>query len=542
MTARIAIATAEPGMFETLRTHLLAAGVDPENLHDKQLMTTDQTNEWLIANDTELLVLDAGLPMDPRVHRDTRTTVAAQDLLSTVVQARDPHTSVLVIAPSFGACPDLEQECSRADNALILPMDALQLHRHRILRPFIAMLTGHPDEKGAIPGAFRVIETEIHSAKVECRLGTGDDGSPMLRWNTVSDLDDLKSAARDYGRDEIPQDRADAGHWIGTSLPKNWLAQTRGVGTRLFKSFVVKAIGEHLFSQIERAAGGLAGLSFRFVINDAGYYPVPFEASVRYLAEENGPFVLLHAPIVRRVPSVIRLQRGARAERGRIEPGSRLMFVRSQVGEHPDRKLERVICDGKTFDKLGNIDVELRYLKELAATGCFELEVVDLSGTPGNEAVPHLLQRLAHFRPSILHYAGHAWSDGQKTVSLVLPGTRPEEAIGLKLDRMVASEGLSSTTLVYLSACRGISRGSVQQLVMNGIPYALGFRWNVEDDRAPHFAKAFYSELHETRSVCLAFRKACRASWERLADDEDSPIWLSPILLAQSTDWATRCN
>jgi CHAT domain-containing protein len=127
-------------------------------------------------------------------------------------------------------------------------------------------------------------------------------------------------------------------------------------------------------------------------------------------------------------------------------------------------------------------------------------------------------------------------------VSLVLPGTRPEEAIGLKLDRMVASEGLSSATLVYLSACRGISRGSVQQLVMNGIPYALGFRWNVEDDRAPHFAKAFYSELHETRSVCLAFRKACRASWERLADDEDSPIWLSPILLAQSTDWATRCN
>ena len=107
---------------------------------------------------------------------------------------------------------------------------------------------------------------------------------------------------------------------------------------------------------------------------------------------------------------------------------------------------------------------------------------------------------------------------------------------------MAASDVLSATTLVYLSACRGISKGCVQQLVMNGIPYALGFRWNVEDERAPQFAKEFYDELYRTRSVCLAFRKACRASWESLNYDEESPIWLSPILLAQSTDWATRCH
>lgn len=525
MTAKIAIATAEQNMFETLRAQLLAAGVAMEELYDKPLMTPDQTNEWLVANETELLVLDARLPTDPTAVYDTRTTLGAKHVLNTVVLAQDPHTSVLVIAPSLGTCTDLEEECRAAGNALILPMDALQLHRHRILRPFIAMLTGRPDETNAIPGAFRVVEIEIHSAKVECRLGTGEDGSSMLRWNTISDLDDLKSAAQTYARDEMPLN--------------NWLGQTRDVGTRLFKSFVVKAIGEHLFSQIEKSAGGLVGLSFRFVISDAGFYAVPFEASVRYLSEENGPFVLLYAPIVRRIPFFVR---GRASERARISPGAKLMFVRSQIGEHPDLKLDSAICDGKRFDRLGNIDAELQHVEKLGAAGCFDLKIVNLSDAPPGEAASYLLKQLDAFRPTILHYAGHAWSDGQQTATLVLPGMKPEQAVGLKLDRVAASDGLSATTLVYLSACRGISKGCVQQLVMNGIPYALGFRWNVEDERAPQFAKEFYDELYRTRSVCLAFRKACRASWESLNYDEESPIWLSPILLAQSTDWATRCH
>jgi hypothetical protein len=86
----------------------------------------------------------------------------------------------------------------------------------------------------------------------------------------------------------------------------------------------------------------------------------------------------------------------------------------------------------------------------------------------------------------------------------------------------------------------GIAKGSVQQLVMHGIPYALGFRWSVEDDQAPEFAKAFYDELCRKHSVPRAFRRACRASWERLKRDDESPIWISPILLAQAADWAAR--
>jgi hypothetical protein len=541
MTAKIAISTAEQDMFETLRRLLHAAGIAPDDVHGAPLKTADQTREWIISGEPSLLVLDAELPTDPRARRDTRSTLGARSVLE-VVQARDPSTPVLVVVPTFAVDAELEIECAATGNALMLPMDTIQLHQHRILRPFIAMLIGLPDPKtNAIPGGFRVIETEIRSNKVECRLSDGDRG-PLLLWNTVSDLEDLKAAARDYARDEIPQDRGDSRHWIGTSLPKNWLDQTRMVGTRLFKSFVVKAVGEHLFSQIERAAGGLEGLSFRFVINDADFYPAPFEASVRYLrAEENGPFVLLHAPIVRRVPPTVRLK-GTTSTDSRIGRGTTLLFVRSQIGEHPEGALERVTYDGKVFDKLGNIDLELQYLRALGEAGHFDVKEANLSDASPGKAAAYLLSRINEVQPTILHYAGHAWSDGQKSTTLILPGQTQEDAMGLKLDKMAGYEGLSATKLVYLSACRGISKGSVQQLVMNGIPYALGFRWNVEDDRAPDFARAFYNELSTTQSVCLAFRRACRVSWESLNYDDESPIWISPILLAQSTDWAMRSN
>jgi hypothetical protein len=540
MTAKVAIATADPDMFETLRGLLVEAGLVLDDVHGEPLQTPLQTRDWITAGEPELLVLDAALPTDPRARRDDGTTLGARSVFR-VVRARDPRTPVLLIVTSISAAKELEAECAEAGNALMLPIDALRQLRHLIVRPFIAMLMGRPDpETNAIPGGIRLIETEIQRTKVECRLGTGD-GAPMLVWNTVEDdMDVLKAAARDYAREEMPQDSLRASNQIGTDLPTNWLDRTRLVGTKLFDSFVVKAVGKHLFSRIESAAGGLEGLSFRFVFHETEFYPAPFEACVRDLrTEENGPFVLLHAPIVRRVPLTVRL-RGTTPRDARLERGATLLFVRSQVGEHPDAALARVTYDRKVFDKLGHIDLELEYLRELGKAGHIKFELVDLSDASPGAAAAHLLAKINEVRPDILHYAGHAWSDGQKSATLILPAKQPDEAMGLKLDKMATFEGLSRTKLVYLSACRGISTGSVQHLVMNGIPYALGFRWNVEDVRAPDFAKAFYGELFKTQSVCLAFRRACRASWEGLNYDDESPIWISPILLAQSADWASR--
>ncbi|WFU37249.1 hypothetical protein QA640_22380 [Bradyrhizobium sp. CB82] len=89
MAAKIAIATAEQGMFETLRRHLHAAGIAPDDVHAKTLKTADQTSEWITAGEPGLLVLDAELPTDPRARRDSRSTLGARSVFE-VVRAREP--------------------------------------------------------------------------------------------------------------------------------------------------------------------------------------------------------------------------------------------------------------------------------------------------------------------------------------------------------------------------------------------------------------------------------------------------------------------
>ncbi|MDT7950037.1 MAG: CHAT domain-containing protein [Acetobacteraceae bacterium] len=533
MNTQAVIGTADPLMFDTLAAILRASGLN--DIHPERLVGIQQIKSWLGANEPSLLVLDARMS-DSGAAIGPDPIYAALDLLN-FIRGSDPRTPVLILVTARENNGPLERACIDTGRVLMLPMNILAQHQHKIVRPFLAMLTGVRSGNSAIPGAFSVIETEIYSDRVECRLTT-DDGAPMVLWNKISDVSLLKSIARDYAGFDVFRDSSDTGRWIGTSAPHNWLQMTRADGEKLFKTFVLEAVGEHLFAQMEQAAGGLEGLSFRFNIKDGDLFPAPFEASVRLPdMEEDSPFILLRAPIVRGVKPGANYR--IAPQTARVEHGARLLFVSSQAaGDGYDR----VVFDGKTFDKLGNIDLELNYLKQLDRAGSIQLELVDLAEAPPGKASTYLRDKINELKPDILHYAGHAWSDGKNTATLILPGADPANAIGLRLDKLTTFEGLSSTKLVYLSACRGISRSSVQQLVMNGIPYALGFRWNVEDERAPRFAEAFYARLVSSRSVCLAFRHACRSTWEDLDEPDDSPIWLSPILLAQSADWAKRSD
>ena len=144
------------------------------------------------------------------------------------------------------------------------------------------------------------------------------------------------------------------------------------------------------------------------------------------------------------------------------------LFVRSQIGEHPDEALERVTYDGKVFDKLGNIDLELEYLRALGEAGHIDFRLVNLSDAPLGAAAAYLLARINDVKPAILRYADHAWSDGQRTATL-MPGSR-RTRWGQSSTRWLPSRACPAQSSSIFPACRGISKGSVQQLVMNGIP------------------------------------------------------------------------
>jgi hypothetical protein len=73
------------------------------------------------------------------------------------------------------------------------------------------------------------------------------------------------------------------------------------------------------------------------------------------------------------------------------------------------------------------------------------------------------------------------------------------------------------------------------------VAHVLGFRWDVEDDRAADFAKLFYSDLFGPRSatICGAFRAACRGVYKPM-QVEASPIWASPILASRTDNWMAQ--
>lgn len=542
MTAQVRIATANKDLFDALRLGLVRAGIDLE-IEAERLADGQEVLEWLEPGTRTLLVLDSLLP-EAKGGGEYGTAYAAELLQE--LRIRGIKTPVLVIMQGFD--PDLERECNPDNFAIALPHEKLQRHQARVLKPFMAMLMGRPDNGAegspAIPGTFRVIEVDFQHDRSVCSLGFDDKPDHLIEWKHTRSLHDIKTVAHVFS----PMNAYDG---------RGWIDKVRLGGEAVFGRHVMRAIGTGLFRHIEQAAGGLHRLSFRYGITDPALYPAPFEGSLRGNDDgQAGLFVLLNAPVVRRLPrpQVIRVSRHRTA---RLPTQVRILFIRSQMSEHPDGKTTAdqlvVQDDGQSktlsFARLASIDVELEQMKTLAAAvgpDRMVLEPLDLSTFQIAEggAIGRIRTELSREKYDLVHYAGHAWSNGfsgRESNLLVLPGARLGQAVGLPIDELAELAAEAEARFVYLSACRGTTTRSVQSFVAQGVPHALGFRCNVEDVRAAAFAKTFYSSLFGTKSsLCHSFREACASARKDLMTDDESPIWVTPIMLAQSPDWAMR--
>jgi hypothetical protein len=543
----VAIATADPALFEALRAYLVLAELDGIDDATAPLTDREAARDWLDGRGRVLLVLDSRLPATAGGRWDHERAEAASGLLS---GARDSGiaTPILVITQVLNQLPDLEAACTPEARAIALPWDALRSHRAAVLRPFLAMIMRDVSgacDGAAIAGTFRVVEVEFSKNYSICSLGYAD--GTLLKWSTVKQLTFIRQAARIFSD-------------IGIYGRPGWTGHARLGGEALFRTHVMDAIGAGLFLHIEHAAGGLAGLSFRFVITDPALYPAPFEASVRSRDDQDGPFVLLNAPVVRRLPPAVVIHVSPHRT-ARIPRPVRVLFIRSQMCEHPDGEatedylrlpgaaLQNVIGqNASSFHRLDSIDAEMATMHALAdrlGSDRMVFDPVDLSHVPdgGGTAAQFLLTKLDRAKYDVIHYAGHAWSSGMDSADqslLVLPGENFGEASALPIEELARHASRAETRFIYLSACRGSSTRSVQSLVVHGIPHALGFRADVDDAQAAAFAGVFYGALFADRSLCAAFCEACAAARRGLATDEEDPIWITPILLAQTADWAMR--
>ncbi len=534
MTPSILICAHEPSRIALISAHIrtlatkIGAG-KPEEISDAE------TAKRLLADDPRdihLAIIDARLP---RTDVDEPDITGGEALrLAEWLRLNCNKPPVIIVTEQTPAPEEIDAYCKPENAAIALPLKQLQLFSP-LFDVFFDMLQETPKM------TWNTIEVSVQGKSAACHLRS-PRGVP-IRWGVVTS-DSLKRAARKYERRE--------------KLPDDWLDEMRDDGLELFDTIIKGSLGAGFYAHIERAAGLLKGMAFRFNVEDAELHATPFEALGRPNEGDMGssPFVLLYAPIARQVTSV--LVRPSAGERPLPRP-ARMLFVRSQVASNPAGIVLRdtvglPVVDPRTeksqvsFEALRNIDLEYSNLKDLCGRlpeDELDITLLDLS-TPENtaDAVSALRTELQKREYDILHFAGHSKTIGfgpSGNTYLILPGAEVGEAVAFSVESFAEYAGQSKVRLVYLSSCQGSSARSVATLVRHGVSHVVGFRWDVDDHRAAEFATTFYSGLFaEPRTVCAAFCAACNHARQLCKKENESPIWASPIRpsLCRSK-WAT---
>jgi hypothetical protein len=537
MPANFLLASADSGLqFQIKEAFDTATRVDLVALNAEAALRS----EIITAPSEAILILDAQIPRAANLPPD-REEKAALWLLQEM-RARSIRLPTLVITSRPLGITELDEYCTPDNQAIALPQRRLQ---PSVVRGFIGMLLNQP----VVPKpTWDVIELDVKRTSIKCFIGNRN--GMLIDW--------AETSTRSYS----------AVHRLAIAYAKpdfkqGWARQIHDDGALLFRELVIATLGPGLFSHLELAAGGLENLAFRFRVDDSTLYCAPFEATVRLSGQPmvgneedftQNPFVLVNAPITRRM-KVVSLH--STAQEAGVPRAAKVLFIRSQVGENPagatgsdtvavpERdQTGRTRIKQVEFRRLENIDRELNDLRALQASDStiFSLEELDLSKERNpNGAEAELMQRLGGNRYDVVHFAGHSLTTKDARTLLVLPGEHPGEADGMSVQTFAEGAAATGARLVYFSSCQGSSADTVASLGQRSVPHVLGFRWDVEDDRAADFAKLFYTDLFGPRSatICGAFRAACRGVYKP-TQVEASPIWASPILASRSDNWMAQ--
>lgn len=264
-----------------------------------------------------ILLLDAQLPRSSNGSLDRQEQSAL--CLVQELRAAGVSTPALFITSREVGMFAIDEYCNPENRAIALPQLRL---RPGVLHRFVDMLL---PSSASLEQPWNVIEFDVKRTSVKCFLGNRH--GEMMEWAEASTR--MFSAAHQL-----------AIAYASPRFTPGWARRIHDDGALLFRELIIATLGPGLFSHLELAAGGLRNLAFRFRVDDASLYCAPFEATVRLSgAQPSGteddftqnPFVLVHAPIARRM-KVAKLYASTKPQ-GSFRT-ARVLFIRSQVGEN----------------------------------------------------------------------------------------------------------------------------------------------------------------------------------------------------------------
>lgn len=341
-----------------------------------------------------------------------------------------------------------------------------------------------------------------------------------------------------------------------------WQRDYRSLGERFFKLLVTNVFADH-YATVKGATIGRKGLDVRLRFSLGRRV---FDGLWESICNPARGHLMLEATITRRERDFFGSFSDARS--GEIGPlnilviGATLDDNSTPIG--PDDRLWRKFWANGLLNALPHVENEIEAIKTLERSFA-RVRVDVLSGEDrhknGEEwSLAEVVRKHLEANPNrydVIHFAGHALfaavkpkrleankrerEGGRKNAALeddrgylVFSGCPKPRAVSIA----TVASWLKNTSveLVYLSCCRSSASQAAAEFARNSIRTTIGFSWDLDDKKAVDFTREFYDELLKNRlNVCSALRKA-REDLHNEFENGD-PIWASPVLLAQPSNW-----
>lgn len=308
----------------------------------------------------------------------------------------------------------------------------------------------------------------------------------------------------------------------------DWKIFLNDIGEVLLREILLKNPDVlNYYNRLSGEVGGCENFRIRFVTGEDAY-PLNLEAILVPGNQENEDFWMLKAPVCRR-----------------LNVGDLRLYP---LFENPNQKemLREINClvikadvhgwENKSQIELKqskNISVEARQLgqrlSELAANhtiGTFQ-SIPEGDTECTREAVEAALKSGKQWH--LVHYAGHShYASDDKGYIFFSRDGRPDP-----VDIQVFAQWLrqARTRFVYLSSCESSKLKFVHELAKKAVPSVIGYRWDIDDDKAADHADIFYNHLFKEQSLEYAFLKTRQQVCQKCPEHI---IWAAPVLMMQA--------
>lgn len=459
----------------------------------------------------QLVIADLHIPRDPSqaVVEEAQSGI---ELLQTIQQLQIP---ALLVVPARTS--DLQDAVDELHQCRLVEKGSRYAEQ---LRKYCRMFLQKCPETGQ-----ETRSPDRMPIEVEEKIGTID---LKLDLDRNSFFYEITGAYQDYGTLEIRSDRI----WdlIDRSCNiqeiTNWEKELRQIGKTLFEEILKN---NYKFSSSYHELSGRVGdrdkIRIRFGV-EKKIHPVLLEALTE---DEDDTFLMLSSPVFRSlsVPGEYHLTFNGPAQTRK--PVNCLIIESDVSGMAPG------IDPEFNFAKLDHIATEARWLHDFLNDNreAFNIDSVEWirSAPDGVSFVDHIRGVLERQRWELVHYAGHSYySKNSGKGYLLFPTDTFPHPVGLKeFSKWLRDCG---TQLVFLSSCHSSEEDFVFELAANKIPAIIGFRWDIDDDKALGCTRKFYSHLFQKgRTLEYAFLETRRDMHREYPGNR---IWAAPMLIMQA--------